>query len=277
MINEKLYIRSLKAEDLDAILELQETTILGLKDRSVLRKNTPEILLQSIADRNIALGAFCDQELAAIGIAVDPVPPETDLRANLQTHTVNKAMDLKLIIVKEGYRGNGLQRALTCILEKIAYARGFTHFCTSVSPNNPYSVNNTLAMGYEYDHQEELYDGLLRNVYVKELNVGEYNDRLIRAARKYEGTSLSEFSLDSSNYIAGDLSLCTTGDIAEFLNDAGESVYGLILFTPNTSVLLKKPDGVWVITELSGVSKYKFQRVLLNVRMNRPLHNQKDE
>ena len=33
MIYEKLYIRSLKAEDLDAILELQETTILGLKDR----------------------------------------------------------------------------------------------------------------------------------------------------------------------------------------------------------------------------------------------------
>ena len=173
MIYEKLHIRSLKAEDLDAILELQETTILGLKDRSVLRENTPEILLQSIADRNIALGAFCNQELAAIGIAVDPVPPETDLRANLQTHTVGKAMDLKLIIVKEGYRGNGLQRALTCILEKIAYTRGFTHFCTSVSPNNPYSVNNTLAMGYEYDHQEELYDGLLRNVYVKELTVRE--------------------------------------------------------------------------------------------------------
>ena len=259
MIYEKLYIRSLKAEDLDAILELQETTILGLKDRSVLRKNTPEILLQSIADRNIALGAFCDQELAAIGIAVDPVPPETDLRANLKTHTVGKAMDLKLIIVKEGYRGNGLQRALTCILEKIAYTRGFTHFCTSVSPNNPYSVNNTLAMGYEYDHQEELYDGLLRNVYVKELNVGEYNDQLIRAARKYEGTSLPEFSLDASDYIAGVLSLCTTGDIAEFINDAGESVYGLILFTPDASVLLKNPDGVWEITKLRNHRRLNFR------------------
>ena len=173
-ISEKIHIRSLKEDDLNAVLKLQEETFLGLQDSSGLRKNTPEILLQSLADRNIALGGFCEQELIAIGIAVDPIPPETDLRANLQTHTVGKAMDLKLIIVKEGYRGNGLQRALIRILEKTAYTRGFTHFCTSVSPNNPYSINNMLAMGYEYDHQEELYGGLLRNIYVKELNAGDY-------------------------------------------------------------------------------------------------------
>ena len=267
-ISEKFHIRSLKEDDLNAVLKLQEETLLGLQDPSVLRKNTPEILLQSLEDKNIALGVFCEEELIAIGIAVDPVPPETDLRANLQTHTVGKAMDLKLIIVKEGYRGNGLQRALTCVLEKIAHTRGFTHFCTSVSPNNPYSVNNMLAMGYEFDHQEELYDGLLRNVYVKELNVGEYNDKLIQATNKFEGSSLPEFTLDSSDYIAGDLSLCTTGDIAEFINGAGEPVYGLILFTPDASVLLKNPDDIWEITALSGESKYNFQRILLNTRMN---------
>ena len=173
-IREKFHIRSLKEDDLNEVLKLQEETLLGLQDPSILRKNTPEILLQSLEDKNIALGVLCEEELIAIGIAVDPVPPETDLRANLKTHTIGKAMDLKLIIVKEGYRGNGLQRELIRILEKNAYTRGFTHFCTSVSPNNPYSINNMLAMGYEFDHSEDLYGGLLRNIYVKELNAGDY-------------------------------------------------------------------------------------------------------
>ena len=169
MTDKSMFVRPLTKDDLAAVLELQESTILGLKDKTVLRKNSPEILAQSISERNIALGVFVGAELIAIGIAVDPVPPETDLRANLQQHTVDKAMDLKLIIVREACRGKGLQRELIRLLEEQAVKRGITHFCTSVSPNNPYSYNNFLAMGYEFDHQEELYGGLIRNVYVKTL------------------------------------------------------------------------------------------------------------
>ena len=160
MILDNAHIRYLNEDDLPAILELQEETILGLKDKTILRKNSPEILLQSISEQNIALGVFINDELIAIGLTVLPVPPETDLRE-------------KLIIVKEKYRGNGLQRKLIRLMEEEALSRGVTHLCTSVSPNNPYSYNNVLAMGYEFDHQEEIYGGLLRNIYVKELKANE--------------------------------------------------------------------------------------------------------
>lgn len=173
MILDNAHIRYLNEDDLPAILELQEETILGLKDKTILRKNSPEILLQSISEQNIALGVFINDELIAIGLTVLPVPPETDLRENLQNHTVDNAMDLKLIIVKEKYRGNGLQKKLIRLMEEEALSRGITHLCTSVSPNNPYSYNNVLAMGYEFDHQEEIYGGLLRNIYVKELKANE--------------------------------------------------------------------------------------------------------
>ena len=168
-----MIIRSLALDDLDAVLELQEITLCGLKDKNILRRNSPEILAQALSEINIALGVFAGTELIAIGIAVDPVSPETDLRVNLQKFTVDKAMDLKLIIVKENYRGNGLQRRLISLLEEQAISRGITHFCTSVSPDNPYSYNNLSAMGYEFDHQEELYGGLIRNVYVKDLTAGK--------------------------------------------------------------------------------------------------------
>ncbi|MCR5490111.1 MAG: GNAT family N-acetyltransferase [Saccharofermentans sp.] len=172
MIDEsRLFIRPLTGANLDAVMELQDVTIAGLKDKTILRKNSPEILAQALSERNIALGVFVENDLIAIGIAVDPVPPETDLRTNLKKFTVDKAMDLKLIIVKEEYRGNGLQRKLIRLLEDEALKRGFTHFCTSVSPDNPHSFNNFLAMEYEFDHQEELYGGLLRNIYVKKLKL----------------------------------------------------------------------------------------------------------
>lgn len=270
---EKMYIRPLSIDDLEDILELQENTIQGLNDRTVLRKNTPEIFMQALSKRNISLGVFIGSELIAIGMAVDPLPPETDLRVNLQIHSVKKAMDLKLIIVKEEYRGNGLQKALIFVLEKIAYIRGYTHFCTSVSPNNSFSINNVLASGYEFDHQEEIYDGLLRNIYVKELKVSEYNSKLIVFAAKYEGSNLSPFTLDLSNYIEGSLALCSTGDIAEFIcEETHEFVYGLIIKRYTALVLLRNPDGKWEISELdSELYNFKLRRVLLNVRSNNPL------
>lgn len=274
MIFDNMYIRTLKEDDLDAILGLQEKTILGLKDSTVLRKNTPEILTQSLSSDNIALGAFIENDLVAVGFAVNPLPPETDLRINLQTHSVDKALDLKLIIVKDEYRGNGLQKALTWVLEKIAHVHGYTHFCASVSPNNSYSLNNVLSMGYEYDHQEELYDGLLRNIYVKELKVSEFNSQLIIAASKYEGSTKPDFAFNTSDYIAGDISLCSTGDIAEFLNEeTGDIIHGLIIKKYTALVLLKNTDGTWEITELdTKLYNYKLQRVLLNVRPNNPLN-----
>ena len=272
MIYESMNIRTLNEGDLQAILDLQESTIRGLKDDSILRRNSPEMLSQSLSSRNIALVVFVGDELIAIGIAVDPIPPETDLRSNLQNHSVDKAMDLKLSIVKEEYRGNGLQRALIWLLEKLACQRGFTHYCTSVSPNNPYSYNNVLAMGYEYDHQEELYGGLLRNVYVKELKVDEYNEQVILAAQKLVGTSFSSFSFDPADYIQGECSLCSTGDIAEYICEkTGTMLHGLIVKNGTVKVLLPNPDGAWEMMNLEPKDYgYKLQRVLLNVRQGMP-------
>ena len=269
---EKMYIRSLNAADLDSILELQENTLLGLKDPSVLRKNSPEILLQALSERNIALGVFIDDKLIAIGIAVDPVPPETDLRVNLQKFSVDKAMDLKLCIVREGYRGNGLQAAFICVLEKLAYIRGTTHFCTSVSPNNSYSIRNVLLTGYEYDHQESLYGGLLRNVYVKELKVNDYNNQVDMFVQKFEGTVCSPFEPDFDEYIHGESSICSTGDIAEYLcENTGKLHYGLIIKYDNTLVLLQKPDGLWELSDFaSKVYDYELKRVLINVKLSLP-------
>ena len=168
MLN-NIKIRQLNNNDIDDILNLYEYTISRLKDPTILRNSSKELLLQSISNENIAYGIFIEKELIAIGIAVDPKPPEVDLRINLQKYKIDKAMDLKVIIVKENYRGNGLQKILIVLLEKQAKQKGYTHFCVSISPNNLYSSNNFIELGYQKDHTEIIYDGLLRDIYVKQL------------------------------------------------------------------------------------------------------------
>jgi hypothetical protein len=54
-------------------------------------------------------------------------------------------------------------------VEKIAVARGYNLLCTTVSPNNDFSINNFLKEGYQYAKTEEKYGGLMRNLYYKVL------------------------------------------------------------------------------------------------------------
>ena len=80
-----------------------------------------------------------------------------------------KAANQKLFLVREGYRGQGLQRKLIREIEKIAVARGYNLLCTTCAPNNTFSINNFLKEGYVYAKTEEKYGGLMRNLYYKKL------------------------------------------------------------------------------------------------------------
>ena len=80
-----------------------------------------------------------------------------------------KSANQKLFLVREGCRGLGLQRKLIREVEKIAMARGYNLLCTTVAPNNDYSINNFLKEGYVYAKTEEKYGGLVRNLYYKVL------------------------------------------------------------------------------------------------------------
>ncbi len=70
-------------------------------------------------------------------------------------------------MVRAGYRGLGLQRRLIREVEKVAVERGFNLLCTTVAPNNEFSINNFLREGYVYAKTEMKYGGLVRNLYYK--------------------------------------------------------------------------------------------------------------
>lgn len=164
-----MQLRPCQPSDLQAVIDLNETIYSALPDKSILRHNTPEMIASCLAEPNVTLGIWEDDTLIAVGMLYVPQCIEEDHFHDLGLEGEYKSANQKLFLVREGYRGLGLQRKLIREVEKIAIARGYNLLCTTVAPNNDFSINNFLKEGYVYAKTEEKYGGLVRNLYYKVL------------------------------------------------------------------------------------------------------------
>ena len=162
-------IRKCLSSDLQAIIELNETIYAALPDKSILRHNSPEMIASCFEEPNVTLGVWDDNLLVAIGMLYVPQCLEEDHFHDLGLQGNFKSANQKLFLVREGYRGLGLQRNLIREVEQIAMERGYNLLCTTVAPNNTFSINNFLKEGYIYAKTEEKYGGLMRNLYYKRI------------------------------------------------------------------------------------------------------------
>lgn len=269
-----LFIRRCNDDDLKDIMDLQELIFAKLPNKSILRKNDSKMFRLALAPKNLSIGVFDGKSLIAIGMCVDPDPPETDLRNNLKNPVdKNKTMDFKLVLVHNDYRG-GFQKTIMWLLERAAFNKGYKYLCTSVSPDNSHSRKNIEDMGYCFDHQETLYEGdLLRNVYVKEINCSDYMDRINSVVSGYKGTPYSPLDIDWTNYIPGDISLSLYGDIVECVKkETGECVFGIITKPHAQSAVLPNEENCWEeVLFTSGTSElFSIKNVWVNTTKNIP-------
>lgn len=155
-------------EDFEEILSIQDEAFSLLEDSDILRKNTNEMLFSCLNEPQITLGAFYKGELAAFSVLYFPDESEA-LAPYLKTIDAKDKKDAnnKLCIVKNKFRGNGLQSILGLMLEPYAKEKGIDLLCATVSPKNKYSMNNMKKMGYTYDSTTKKYGGLDRNIYYK--------------------------------------------------------------------------------------------------------------
>lgn len=162
-------IRKCNLSDFQSVVDLNETIYAALPDQSVLRHNSPEMIASCLEEPNVTLGIWDGELLVAIGMLYVPQCIEEDHFHDLELEGNYKSANQKLFLVREGYRGLGLQRQLIREVEKIAMSRGYNLLCTTVAPNNTFSINNFLAEGYVYAKTEQKYGGLVRNLYYKKL------------------------------------------------------------------------------------------------------------
>jgi GNAT superfamily N-acetyltransferase len=162
-------LRRCRPSDLQAVIDLNETVYSALPDKSILRHNTHEMIASCLVEPNVTLGIWEGDTLIAVGMLYVPQCIEEDHFHDLGLEGEYKSANQKLFLVREGYRGLGLQRKLIREVEKIAIAWGYNLLCTTVAPNNGFSINNFLKEGYVYAKTEEKYGGLVRNLYYKVL------------------------------------------------------------------------------------------------------------
>ena len=68
------------------------------------------------------------------------------------------------------YTGRGIQRQLMSAGEDIVLQQGYRYLMGTAHPENRYSVNNFLKLGYKILLETEKYGGLPRYVFCKEMN-----------------------------------------------------------------------------------------------------------
>ena len=164
-----MQLRQCQPTDLQVIIDLNEAIYAALPDKSVLRHNSPEMIASCLEEPNVTLGVWDGDLLVAIGMLYVPQCIEEDHFHDLDLQGDYKSANQKLFLVRDRYRGLGLQRRLIREVEKTAIARGYNLLCTTVAPNNDFSINNFLKEGYVYAKTEMKYGGLVRDLYYKVL------------------------------------------------------------------------------------------------------------
>ncbi len=164
-----MQLRRCQPTDLQVIIDLNEAIYAALPDKSVLRHNSPEMIASCLEEPNVTLGVWDGELLVAIGMLYVQQCIEEDHFHDLDLQGDYKSANQKLFLVRDRYRGLGLQRRLIREVEKTAVARGYNLLCTTVAPNNDFSINNFLKEGYVYAKTEMKYGGLVRNLYYKVL------------------------------------------------------------------------------------------------------------
>lgn len=154
--------------DIEDILSLQTSVFDTLDNLSLLRKNTATMFLECVEKPNITIGVKYNNKFIALGILYVPSTIEEDLSHLLKGVDVlnKKCANYKLCMVDKNYRGNNLQYILGNKLETAAKKQGIYLLCSTVHPDNVYSKNNLIKLGYSYNTTVNKYNNI-RDLFYK--------------------------------------------------------------------------------------------------------------
>ena len=162
----------LDLNDIDEIIELQETIINGLEDKQLYAPTDKEEFISYMKSGGKIIG-YIDEENELIAMAVyvkkgyEKGNYGYDL--GLDGEVLLKVAQVECTVVRSDYRGNGLQRILCKKIEDMAKAESVKLLTSTASPYNKYSVNTFRNLGYEIKKDKFKYGGLRRYVLAKEL------------------------------------------------------------------------------------------------------------
>lgn len=170
--SEKLVLKKLTLEDIEDIMALQDKVSGAIVNKEIYASSSKEEFEEAIRKTGCLLGYKTeDQRLVALGAYMSYGYDAHNYGYDLE-FTGEKLLtvgQIEATIVDPDYRGNGLQKKLCKALEGIAREDKKAYIMATVSPNNPYSLNNFLALGYDNKKEKLKYGGLRRYILCKKL------------------------------------------------------------------------------------------------------------
>ena len=164
--------RIAKKSDVAALDALMQKVNRSIEDKAIFSADDLESIERHIEDEGRIVAAFDGEQLVSFFMLRYPkdAPDNLGLDLGYDKEALSLVAHMESIVVDFDYRGHGLQQILMAKGEEIAIAEGYKHLLCTVSPDNPYSLNNALKRGFEIVKTKEKYGGFMRHILYKKVN-----------------------------------------------------------------------------------------------------------
>lgn len=168
----ELDYRRLSENQIPDLLSFQEDVFNEDENaKETLRRNTYETLKPCFNEESVVLGVYYRDEMVAFGILYFAGEDKENLAYSLDEapENIKEYGNVKLIIVKKNYRGNGIQRLLIEKFVDHSKKSGYAGLLSTASPLNIPSCKSLERCGFQLAKVVKKYGGLTRNLYFLKL------------------------------------------------------------------------------------------------------------
>jgi ribosomal protein S18 acetylase RimI-like enzyme len=154
--------RKCRPQDLDSVMELQETAYRGIKNKDIFVTSDRTENERYLQPPNFILGCFDGNRLIAYCSFAFPGDSSENLGWDLlwKREKVLSCAALDTVVVHPAYRGQNLQQRLMDYAAALILDHpNIKYILTTVSPLNEYSLRNVEAAGYQVVGRKPKYGG----------------------------------------------------------------------------------------------------------------------
>lgn len=167
----EFYVRHLKMDDLQIILDLQEAVYASLPDQSVLQPLSTAEFEYILNDQGIMIGVFVEEKLIGFRALLDPPLEEEHLGydCGVAEEDFSRVLYQEISNVSPEFRGHGLQKKMAqWSMEEIDLDR-YDYVCSTVQPYNIPSLKDKFSQNLVVRALKIKYVDKLRYVFFKDL------------------------------------------------------------------------------------------------------------
>ena len=164
-----IQIKYADAADVPEIMALMNLAKELTENKEWYSTDDEAFVRRHLTEEGFILKAVEEDQLEGFSIARYSGDAEDNLGKywDLANEKLHQVAHMESAAVHPDYRGRGIQKELMARGESILKQKGYHYLMGTAHPDNVYSVNNFLKLGYEILTKTEKYGGLPRYVFGK--------------------------------------------------------------------------------------------------------------